>query len=262
MSNLLVTSVLITLCTIVNGEGVVITQSPIGTVTRGSSQSISWSVPNNVTLQMAAVDLYRSGNLRSHLGMSVSNTRTFLWHVSNTAPYGDGYYIKVIATSNTGKVAWANSQSFSIGSSNNFSSGDVISTVIAVILVISLCWCCWKRQQNPNYFGSPHPSNRYNPMGDTLPTTYPSAPVAIPTAGTASQSYPVVVNPAVPPRSGYSGATVAGAAVAGAIGGALFEESMCHHSGWGGSSNFGGGGDNFGGGSFGGDNAGDSGGAF
>ncbi len=93
-------------------------------------------------------------------------------------------------------------------------------------------------------------------MPEALPTTYPSAPPAV-------QSYPVVINPAPSQRTGYSGTTVAGAVLAGAVGGAVLEDTFSHHNHGGGGGGWGGGSRNdFGGGSFGGDNAGDSGGGF
>ena len=51
-----------------------------------------------------------------------------------------------------------------------------------------------------------------------------------------------VVYPATSTRSGYSGGTVAGAALAGAVGGALFENAVSHHhSGHSSGNDFGGG---------------------
>ena len=237
-------------------DGLTITQYPTGLVTRGSIQPLSWSVPANITLQMVKIDLFQGGILKSNLGNSQSDTRTFQWHVARVATYGNNYYLKVTGTSTQGKVAWANSPSFAIGTNTEFNTTDTIAVVISIIFIISLCLCCWKRQQQRSYLNSPYQENRYNSMPEALPTTYPSAPPAV-------QSYPVVINPAPSQRTGYSGTTVAGAVLAGAVGGAVLEDTFSHHNHGGGGGGWGGGSRNdFGGGSFGGDNAGDSGGGF
>ena len=234
--------------------GLTLTQAPSGTVSRGSSQLIAWSVPDNVTLQLVTVDLYQEGRLRGHLGQSTGKARSFLWKVSPTAPYGQHYYVKVTGTSDLGHVAWANSAEFSIRSSETWTVTDTILLTLGVLAFLVCCTNCFRRRQSGWSQNSPPLAERYNPMGEGLPTTY-STTTSLPRQPMAA-TYPpaVVVNP-VTSNTGYSGGTVAGAAIAGAVGGMALDEIFHHHSSGGDTSNFGGG-------IFGGDGPGDSGGGF
>lgn len=227
-------------------NGITITHSPDSLVTRGSAQSISWSVPENVTLQMVTLDLYRNGGSVANLGHSTSNTRSFLWKVSRTAPFGSDYYVKVVATSETGRVAWANTPGFRIGSTPLKTDPGEIIAIIVCILLVTCCAFGYHRRSNRK-------TDSYWQMGEALPVTNPTQPMA----GTVPVCYPPPPIYTGGTRSGYSGSSMAAGVVAGAIGGAMLDNTLHHGNG----SSFGGGG-SFGGGIFGGDGAGDSGGGF
>lgn len=211
--------------------GIILTQYPAEEITRGSVQTIAWTVPENVTLQSVRVDLYQSNLLKKTLGSVNSDVRKFQWHVSQMAPFGTGYLLKIIGVSSQGKTAWANTPYFSIVDSSiqTIDTAGWVTVACVILVLLGCCMLCRSRQ------GTRYAQDHYYPSNapQALPVHYP------PTVNPVSTvTYPPVVTNC---RSGYSGGTVAGAAVAGALGGALFENAMSHHHHHHSSNDFGGG---------------------
>lgn len=217
-------------------------------------------MPQNLTIQSTRIEIYQGGKACGNLGSAGYRVDTFNWHVSSDAPIGNGYYLKITILATDGRMAWASTPKFSIRIPK---STEII--VVIIIVVVCVCACgagCYRTRQR-----------RYRPPQGTLTSVLvEEPPVANPVVNQVGTTSAVpVVYPAPrqayysassPQRSGYSGGTVAGAAVAGAIGGAMLERAYegghhHHHGGFGGG-DFGGG--NFGGGDFGGGDFGGGGG--
>ncbi len=198
-------------------KGIEITQYPDSSIERGSTQIISWTSP--VKLDSVSIDLYQMSNFKKNLGRTNQQLNNFNWKVSGNAPLGDEYYIKITGKSDINGTAWANTPTFSI-ISNGTNAVVIVILIIGVILVCSGISICCKRNTSGPIIGN---------LNQPLPTQ--QIPVAQPTAAT----YPPPVSTYPPQvvvasqRQGYSGGSVAGAAVGGFAAGVVVDEIM--HSG-------------------------------
>jgi hypothetical protein len=199
------------------GTGITLTNFPSNEVKRGSTQHITWSVPTNVTLQSVKVELFQNNQVRKGLGSSNQDVRNFDWQVSNTAPLGDSYLIRVTGVSTTGRSAWANTPYFNIVPQEHDIPPVYLWGLIAGIVLLTIgCIACNRNRSRQVYTHDP-------PNALPVYTSAPDNPVQ-----TGVQ--PVLpVYTAPPRRSGYSGGTVAAAGLAGFVGGSLLEGSHHHH---------------------------------
>lgn len=249
-------------------DGITIIQSPPYHVLQGSTQPISWEVPSGVVLKSTKVDIYQNSQYRQTLGMINSAAKSFQWSVSYNAKTGNNYAIRVTATSTQGKTAWATSPTFSIVSNTNGVPGspivNIVVLIIATIVLVSLCGCFCKKRYvriSDRFAGNGVTSDYY---------TMNPPPVANAVYNTPGYNG-VSAIPVNPTRTGYSTGTVAGAALAGMVGGVVLDEALHHgdrhhggnHQGF---SDFGGGtfdtGGDFGGDFGGNGDNGDNGGSF
>lgn len=209
-----------------NSQGIVITQYPPSKVNIDSSQIISWKSP--IKLDSVSIDLYQRRQFKQNLGSTNQNLNNFKWDVSRNCDLGDEYFIKITGKSHINGTAWVNTPNFSIVLDGMTAGTISIITIVGVIVLLLFC-----------VYGCKNNNKRKSILGDlNSPLAQEGIPVAQPTAATypptvvhnqpAAATYPptVIVQPQ---RQGYSGNSVAGAAVGGFATGVLVDEMI--HSG-------------------------------
>lgn len=207
--------------------GITLTSYPTNMVTRNSLQHIAWSVPDGVVLANIKLDIYQNAQYAQTLATITSNAKSFDWSVSQNARIGDNYAIRVTATSIQGKTAWATTPLFNIisNSQSTNSSLNIIAIVfitLICLLIILLIGCFHQKYKSGLALSKMSNTTNYHTMNTSpLPVaqevnnaTYPPGYVANPTQ--------VII----PERRGYSGASMAGAAITGMVGGVLLDEAL------------------------------------
>ena len=212
-------------------DGIIIIQSPSSLVQLGSVQKISWSVPSGIKLKTTKIDIYQNSDYQQTLGTINTHSTSFQWTVSPNARLGRNYAIRVTGTSTEGKTAWATSNLFSIIDDNNHSHLSYIIVVVAfsflLLLLLSSCIC--KRIFRKQSIVTNSSSDYYTMATPPTNVTYP--PVATQIHNTTLPQY-YRTNPVNPTQSGYSGTAIAGAALAGMVGGVVLDEAISgggHH---------------------------------
>ena len=211
-------------------EGILIIQSPPSTVLRGSIQTISWSVPPSIQLKTTKIDIYQNTNYQQTLGTINTHTTSFQWTVSQNARLGRNYAIRVTGTSTEGKTAWATSNLFSIINDNNQGKNRyIVIAVFSLLLLALMSVCLCKKIFHKQSIITEHSSDYYTMAPPPTNATYP--PVATQIHSTPLPQH-YTTNPVNQTQSGYSGTAIAGAALAGIVGGVVLDEAISggHHS--------------------------------
>jgi len=199
----------------IDAQGIQITQYPGPSIVRGSNQIISWSSP--IKLDQITIDLYQNNAMRERLGQTSQSISNYNWKVSNTAPNGINYFIKITGLSHVNGTAWANTPTFSIV---NSSTPNIVKIIVFVLVAILIgCLFSTSCKKNTNYDQS-----LTAPFAKQYPT-------ATPVAGTqgGTNVLPVVTPNPMYQQRGYSGGTVAAAGAGGFLGGVMVDEMLHSH---------------------------------
>ena len=206
-------------------DGITIIQSPTSLVQLGSVQKISWNVPSGVKLKTTKIDIYQNSDYQQTLGTINTHSTSFQWTVSPNARLGRNYAIRVTGTSTEGKTAWGTTNLFNIIDNNNRGHLSYIIVVAAFsfLLLLLLSGCICKRISRKQSIVTDRSSDYCTMATAQTNATYP--PVATQIHSTPLPQY-YRTNPVNPTQSGYSGSAIAGAALAGMVGGVVLDEAI------------------------------------
>lgn len=161
------------------------TQFPPDIIYPGNTYLTSWTLPKNQSFTETVVDLYSIDGLYEQLARGYTPDTEFIWTVSQIAPEGYGFYLRVESTDTNGTIIGENTPTFSIG--GNATLG-FLGACLIIIGITAMCCCAYgvrKRQQKHNLMGTPVP--------DTIGGVY-VAPACVTDPPACINMHPVCAN--------------------------------------------------------------------
>jgi hypothetical protein len=153
---------------------IVFRQFPPDIVYPGSTYTTSWFLSGNQSFTETSVNLYSQDGDYEELSRGSALDNTFIWTISEIAPEGNGYYLRLESTHRNGSVIAADTPTFTIennGIINLFTFG-------LVLLGVTLACCCgysiYKRHQKETKSNKPREVNGGMYLEQTCATDPPT----------------------------------------------------------------------------------------